>query len=474
MLNGYMILTVLVSAMGGLLFGYDVGVISGVLIMDSFNETFRFGSETERGFTVSILLIGALVGSLGVFYFADRFGRRRSCMGGSIVFIAGGLMQTFADSLPLLTAGRFISGLSVGVLSMAVPLYLSEVSPKEYRGMMVAMQQLAITVGILLAFCVNYGTERIDGDASWRIPFGVQNVFAIFMAAGMVFLPSSPRWLMSRGRVDQAMCALRRLRNSSGIMVQQELDEIQDSIRLEREIGDGSWKEVAVNGMWRRVLLGVCLQMFQQLTGINAIMYYSPKILSNAGFSSHSVTLLVTAGAGVVNVLMTLPGMYLVDRVGRRVLLLLGAGIMAVAMAILGIMIAIYAPAFEAPAVPWVCLVMLYLFIVGFAPSWGPIGWIYPSEIYPLRIRAKAMSLTTASNWLFNAIVALAVPPSLAAAPWGPMIAFAALLVLMAIWVYFTLPETKGKSLEEVDALFGQDGFSSPYEAKLGFPKGGH
>ncbi|KAI8057223.1 general substrate transporter [Syncephalis plumigaleata] len=477
MRGGYMILTALVSAIGGLLFGYDVGVISGVLVMDAFKETFVFSSETQKGLTVSILLIGAFVGSFCVFYVADRFGRRLACISGAIIFIGGGMMQTFAQDLPLLMAGRFIAGLAIGVLSMVVPLYLSEVSPKEYRGLVVSMQQLAITIGILVAFFVNYGTASIVGDASWRIPFGLQNVFAFGMAIGMLFLPSSPRWLMSRGRVDQAAQALRKLRGDNGVAVQQELDEIQDSIRLEREIGDGGWGELSANGMWRRVLIGVMLQMFQQLTGINAIMYYAPAILQSAGFSERSVTLLATAGSGIVNVVMTIPGMYLVDRTGRRTLLLGGAAIMAAAMTISGVMIAVYSPEFKVKAVPWVCLIMLYLFVAGFAPSWGPIGWIYPSEIYPLRIRAKAMSLTTSSNWLFNALVALLVPEFLAAVPWGAFITFAIFLIIMAIWVYFMLPETKGKSLEEIDALFGQDGATSPLEAKLGMsmPKsGGH
>ncbi|KAI9591399.1 general substrate transporter [Syncephalis fuscata] len=416
--------------------------------MDHFKHTFPFSSETDKGLTVSVLLIGAFVGSFCVFYAADRAGRRLTCIGGALIFICG--------------AGRFISGLAIGILSMVVPLYLSEVSPKDYRGLVVSMQQLAITVGILIAFFVNYGTASIDGNSSWRIPFGLQNIFALLMAIGMVFLPSSPRWLMSRGRVDQAAQSLRKLRGDNGISVQQELDEIQDSIRLEREVGDGGWRELIANGMWRRVLIGVMLQIFQQLTGINAIMYYAPDILKSAGFSENSVTLLATAGSGIVNVLMTIPGMYLVDRAGRRVLLLAGAAVMATAMTISGVMIAVYSPDFKVHAVPWVCLIMLYLFV---------------AEIYPLRIRAKAMSLTTSSNWLFNALIALVVPEFLSAVPWGAFITFAVCLVVMAIWVYFTLPETKGKSLEEIDALFGQEGISSPLEAKLAMnmPKaGGH
>jgi len=395
---------------------------------------------------------------------------------GSVIFVVGGITQTLSSSLAPLYIGRLVAGIAIGILSMGVPLYLSEMSPKDLRGRLVAMQQLAITLGILIAFLINLGCSYIPGDISWRIPFGIQVLIAILMAIGMIFLPSSPRWLLTKGRAEQASQSLVKVRGGDSVDVRAEYEEMKEHIRLEKEIGDGSWKELVVNGMWKRVVLGLALQMFQQLTGINAVMYYAPAILGKAGFRSLSAKLIGTAGTGVVNVLMTFPGIFLVDRLGRRPLLISGALLMAIWMGILGAMVGIYGPAYTNPAIPFVCLVMMYLFTASFAPTWGPIGWIYPSEIYPMRIRAKATSLTTASNWLFNFIVAETVPILMTSIGYGVYLLFAGFGLLMAAWVILTVPETKGKSLEEIDSLFGQQGVSNAAEAELkrNFAVGGH
>jgi len=406
----------------------------------------------------------------------DSFGRRKAIMIGSAVFSVGGVIQTFSSSLVPLYIGRFIAGLSIGLLSMAVPLYLSEMSPKDIRGRLVSMQQLAITVGILVSFLINLACSYIPGDISWRLPFGIQVVISILMAIGVIFLPMSPRWLLSKGRAEQASQNLVKVRGGDSVDVRAEYEEMQDSIRLENEIGNGSWNELFINGMWKRVALGVALQMFQQLTGINAVMYYAPAILNKAGFHDLSAELIGTAGTGVVNVLMTFPGIFLVDRLGRRPLLISGAVLMAVMMAFLGALIGIYGPNYDNHAIPYVCLVMMYLFVASFAYSWGPIGWIYPSEIYPMRIRAKATSMTTASNWLFNFIVAEIVPVLMTQINWGVYLLFAGFGLLMAAWVVLTVPETKNKSLEEIDQLFGQQGVSHAAEADLkrNIAVGGH
>jgi len=258
-----------------------------------------------------------------------------------------------------------------------------------------------------------------------------------------------------------------RLRGGANAAAQTEIDQVQLSVAMEKEIGNGSFKELFANGMWRRLGLGVVLQMFQQLTGINALMYYAPQILAHAGFDGIKIQLLATAGTGVVNVIMTFPGIFLVDKLGRRPLLMGGAALTSTTMAVLGAMICIYGPDYVNRAAPFVCLVMMYLFICGFAPTWGPIGWIYPSEIYPLRIRAKAISITTASNWLFNFIVAQIVPYLMDSINWGLYFVFAGFSLLMGAWVFFFVPETKGKSLEEIDEVFGQTGMSHAHEAEL-------
>ncbi|RKP12261.1 sugar transporter [Piptocephalis cylindrospora] len=476
MSNSYLYLTVLVSAIGGLLFGYDIGVISGVLEMPRFKETFNWNSPLEKGFIVSSLHLGCLLGCIISSWMCDGLGRRWTIILGALVFCLGGAFQTLATSLPFLFSGRIISGIAIGTLSMAVPLFLAEIAPKHLRGRLVSCHQLAITIGILVSFCINFACSSIADDGSWRIPLAMQMVISALMAFGMLFLPASPRWLMSRGRVDQAATALRRIRGSAGPEVQQELDEVQDSIRLEREIGHGTWKECFSNGMWRRTLIGITLQAFQQLTGINAVLYYAPQIVRAAGFNNLQVALLATAGTGLINMCMTLPGIYLVDRVGRRVLLVSGGIMCALWMSLLGILMAVYGPTYDVKAVPFVCLAAVYLFTASFSYSWGPTSWVYPSELYPLRIRAKAMSMTTASNWLFNFLVAQAVPGLLQSIDWGLYLIFAGFGLGMALWVYFAVPETKGKSLEEVDALFGHSRPQHYTEAymKQYIPIGGH
>jgi len=463
----YLILTAFVSAIGGLLFGYDIGVINGVLEMGPFKDTFNWQNATQEGFIVSSLQLGCFIGSIFSSILCDRLGRRRSILVGAVVFCVGGTAQTFASSLPPLYAGRLIAGLAIGLLSMAVPLYLSEIAPKEIRGRLVSMQQLAITVGILMSFTINYGTSHIDSNNSWRVPFAIQVIISVLMAIGMLFLPSSPRWLVLHNYVQFGERALAKLRGGNSNTVKEEFEEIQDNIRLEREIGDGSWSELFSNGMWKRLAIGVALQMFQQLTGINAVMYYAPRILNEAGFSSKNITLLAVAGTGVVNVLMTFPGIFFVDRLGRRPLLISGALIMAATMTILGTLIATNGPDYVNASIPLVCLIMVYLFVSAFAYSWGPIGWIYPSEIYPLRIRAKATSITTSSNWLFNFIIAQIFPALLNSIQWGVLLLFAGFSVSMAAWVWLSVPETKGKSLEEIDKLFGQEGMPHAGEAEL-------
>jgi sugar porter (SP) family MFS transporter len=296
------------------------------------------------------------------------------------------------------------------------------------------------------------------------------------MAIGLFFLPMSPRWLLSKDRTEEASRNLIKVRGGETASVHSEYDEMLEAVRLEKEIGNGSWGELVGNGMWKRVLIGVVLQMFQQLTGINAVMYYAPSILKKAGFMDLQISLLATAGTGVVNVLMTLPGMFLVDRLGRRPLLISGAVLMAATMTVLGTMIAIYGPDFTNTTIPYVCLIMMYLFVASFAYSWGPIGWVYPSEIYPLRIRAKATSITTASNWLFNFIVGFTVPELMATINWGLYLIFAGFGLLMCVWVLVWVPETKGRSLEEIDRIFGQEGASHAAEAELkkNMAVGGH
>ncbi|ORX79278.1 general substrate transporter [Basidiobolus meristosporus CBS 931.73] len=442
----YVYLTAAAAAIGGLLFGYDVGVISGVHVMPSFEQRFDTqGKALKVGFIVSSLVLGCFFGSFAASWLADRFGRRTSILIGGIVFTIGGALQASSFGVGQLIAGRIIAGLAVGLLSMVVPLYQSELAPKDIRGTLVSMQQLAITIGILISFLFGWGW-KLESPTCHPMRGLVDPVHHHSVP------PKIPRWLASQGRTEEALQVLRKVGNKPD----EEMEDINEALRLEKEMGNPTWRELFGPLLRRRVIIGLAIQAFQQLTGINAVMYYAPTIFKSAGLDGTNSALIATAINGAVNVLFTIPAVLYVDRAGRRPLLLIGAGFMAIAMLIVGTLIAIYSPRnFDVIAAGYSSIAMIYLFVAFFAFTWGPIGWIYPSEIYPTRVRAKCMSLTTASNWTFNFIIGLVVPPLIESINWGVYVIFGACGVLMFIFVYFCVPETKGKSLEQIDHMFG-------------------
>lgn len=469
----YVYLCAALSAIGGLLFGYDIGVISGILTMKHFREEFPTGPVKE-GTIVSSLLAGCFFGALISGYFADKIGRRFSILGGSLLFIVGSVLQATATTFVQLYFGRIIAGLSIGDLSMIVPLYQSEISPKEIRGRLVSLQQWSITIGIAISFWIDYFTERIDSPAQWRIPLWIQVVPAIILAVGTLFLPFSPRWLMDHDREEEAIVVLAKLRaggDKNAAVVQEEYLEIKDNVLFEREFAAKNYFELVKKGpenIRRRMILGIFIQIFQQLTGINAIMYYAPQIFLNAGLKENSSSLLATGINGLVNMLATIPAILWIDRWGRRPTLISGGIFMGISMLIIGLILAIdghkyYEPGINKNSVrlrstssSYAVIVFIYTFVASFAYSWGPTGWIYPAEIYPLRIRSKAMSVTTASNWLFNFLIGQIVPTMMDKITWGTYIIFGVFGIIMAISVLIFYPETKGKSLEEMDGLFGK------------------
>ncbi|CAG8615944.1 2558_t:CDS:10 [Funneliformis mosseae] len=455
----YVYLCAALSAIGGLLFGYDIGVISGILTMPHFREEFP-ADPVKEGTIVSSLLAGCFFGALISGYFADKVGRRFSILGGSLFFIVGCVLQATSTTFVQLYFGRIISGLSIG--------------PKEIRGRLVTLQQWSITIGIAISFWIDYVAEKIDSPVQWRIPLCIQTVPAIILAVGTLFLPFSPRWLMDHNREEEAIAVLAKLRaggDKNAAIVQEEYLEIKDNVLFEREFAAKNYFELVKKGpenIRRRMILGIFIQIFQQLTGINAIMYYAPQIFINAGLTSNSSSLLATGINGLVNMLSTIPAILWIDRWGRRPTLISGGILMGISMLIIGLILALngnkyYDPVLkknfvklENKSCSYAVIVFIYTFVASFAYSWGPTGWIYPAEIYPLRIRSKAMSVTTASNWLINIIIGQIVPSLLDKITWGTFIIFGVFGMTMAISVLIYYPETKGKSLEEMDGLFGK------------------
>ncbi|HEU4656891.1 MAG TPA: MFS transporter [Capillimicrobium sp.] len=394
-----------IAAVGGFLFGYDTGVISGALlfIRQDFDLT-----AFEEGAIVGSLLLGAMIGALAGGSWADRFGRKRTIVAAAALFVAGIVLAILAESEYVLILARFVIGLGVGVASDTVPLYIGEMAPPETRGRLVSMNQLMITVGIVAAYLVDYA---FSGDEDWRAMFAVGLIPAAILGLGMLTLPESPRWARS-----QAESRVRR-----------------------------DWRALAARNLRLVLAIGIGLAVLQQITGINTVIYYAPTILQEVGLASDNA-ILSAVPIGIVNIAMTVVSILVIDRVGRRPLLIVSLTGMVISIAGLGVV-------FEAGAGGALAVVCLVAYVAAFAVGMGPIFWLLIAEIYPQRVRGEAMSVATASNWLANFAVAQTFPLLLSAIGSAATFWIYAGLGVLAIWFALALvPETKDRTLEELEA----------------------
>ncbi|KAJ5763790.1 hypothetical protein N7533_002471 [Penicillium manginii] len=469
------------ATIGGFLFGYDQGIISGVLVMHSFKNHFpNLSSDAGlEGWVVSIMTLGAMVGAFINGPMSDRFSRRWSILIANIVFLIGSAIQAAAENVAMLFVGRFIFGVGVGMLAMVCPLYLSELAPPNIRGSLVALQQLSITFGIMTSFWINYGTQYIGGtgvgqsQAAWRLPLALQCFPSIILATGTFFLPYSPRWLMNQGREDEALRTLVKLRRvpETDHRLQTEFLEIKAARMFDEQIRDEKfgknssrfkvalqeYKELFVAPHLRRRTMVACLlQVIQQFTGINAIIYYAPQFFEAIGLSGNSVNLLATGVVGIVFFLSTIPAVMYLDRWGRRKTLMYGATGMSIAQLIVATLYAVYKDTFSShPSAGWTACVFVWVYIGTFAFSIACVNWIMPSEMFPPAIRGKAVGLAIAFNYLSNFIVALITPRMLESITFGTFYFFLVFCLILGVWTYFCVPETKGVPIEEMDKLFG-------------------
>lgn len=402
---------------GGVLFGYDTGTIGGILAMPYWQNLFSTGyvnpktnhldvTSTEKSLIVSILSAGTFFGALFSAPVADNLGRRWGMIFNTGVFTFGVILQIAASHIPLFTAGRFFAGLGVGLLSATIPLYQSETAPKWIRGTIVGCYQWAITIGLLIAAIVLNATKNRQDTGSYRIPIGVQFLFSIIMVGGMLVLPETPRFLIKKGNNAGAAKSLSKLRrlpiDHPGLV--EELAEIQANHEYEMSIGSAGYLACFKKPIRKRQLTGIALQSLQQLTGINFIFYYGTSYFSNSGISNPFVVTMITS---VVNVVSTLPGLYLVETWGRRSLLMFGA----IGMAVCQLIVASVGTALPGSITANKCLIAFVCFyIFFFACSWGPCAWVVTGESFPLKARAKGLSMTTAANWLLNFIIAYVTP----------------------------------------------------------------
>ncbi|KAK8220940.1 glucose transporter-like protein [Phyllosticta capitalensis] len=448
-------------AFGGVLYGYDTGTISGILAMKYWLKLFSTTADGtltagEDSLIVSILSVGTFLGALTASPVADMLGRRWGLMASTtIVFNAGVIMQTASTSQPLFIAGRFFAGYGVGLISAMIPMYQSETAPKWIRGAIVGSYQLAITIGLLLAAIVNNSTKDLDNSGSYRIPIAVQFAWAIILVGGLIFLPETPRYLVKRDKHEAAAQSLAKLRrlDANHPSIVEELNEIVANHHYEMSIGTASYLECFKGTIGKRLFTGCGLQALQQLVGVNFIFYYGTSYFQNAGFSNAFIITVITNS---VNVVSTLPGLVAIDKMGRRNLLLVGA----IGMAVCQFIVAITGTVSSVDNLPaqraMIAFVCIYIFF--FASTWGPVAWVVTGEMFPLKVRAKCLSMTTASNWLLNWAIAYATPymvneeygnlQSKVFFIWGSMCAVA----IAFTWTF--IYETKNLSLEQVDELY--------------------
>jgi MFS transporter, SP family, galactose:H+ symporter len=423
------------AALAGLLFGFDTGVISGAIlfIKGAFGLT-PFAEEV----LVSAALVGAVCGSTLSGRFTDVLGRKRAILITAAIFTVGSLLCAIAGSLPLLIVGRLAVGIAIGVASYTAPLYISEMAPANLRGALVTLNQLAITSGILLAYVVDAVFAPSDG---WRFMFAFGAIPAIVLGLGIAVLPESPRWLLLHRRKEEAINVLTRIRGTQNVMP--EVNEILEHA----EPGHGRLADLFSPFVLPVLFCGVTLAVIQQVTGINTVIYYAPTIFQAAGFHSNEAAIIATAGVGVVNVLMTVVSIPLIDKVGRRPLLLISLSGMGLSLAALGIGFAV-----GGEALKFIGVLSLALYIAAFAIGLGPVFWLLISEIFPLNVRGQAASVATMANWLSNFIVSLTFLSLLNAL--GSVWTFILYAVLCVVGVWFCLrfvPETKGVPLEVIE-----------------------
>lgn len=440
-----------IAALGGLLFGYDTGVISGALL---FIRQAMALSDTMQGIVVAIALAGAALGAAVAGTLSDRIGRKGVILGAALLFIIGAVLSAVAHGLTVLLLGRIAVGIAIGVASMLTPLYLAEIAPARDRGAIVSLNQFCITLGILVSYLVGFGFAGI-GDG-WRWMLGLGAVPGLILAVGMLILPESPRWLAGHGRIADAERTLRTLRGGHDVAA--ELGALRTDIA--REHGQRPRLADLLSPRLRRPLvIGIGLAMFQQITGINTVIYFAPTIFQKAGLSSAATSILATAGVGAVNVVMTLVSIRLIDGAGRRRLLFWSLSGMAATLLALSAAFAIG----PAGGLAWIAVVSVAAFVGFFAIGLGPVFWLLIAEIFPLALRGTAMSAATVANWTFNLVVSATFLNLVAAfGSAGAFLVYAVLSLLAVAFVAGFVPETKGRSLEQIEEAFDRERSAAP------------
>ncbi|TRM63470.1 general substrate transporter [Schizophyllum amplum] len=444
----------LFASLGSIIFGYDLGVIAGVLTAPDFVEVMgpRYSNDSLKGLITSIFVLGCFFGMIPVAWLADKIGRRYTIQAACVVYMFGGAMQTGAKNMDMMLAGRFFAGFGVGILADLAPIYQAEIAHPSMRGSLTTLQQFMLGIGSFVASWVTYGTAQgstVGTQGEWRIPLGIQIIPAIPLFAFILLMPESPRWQAEKGRMDLARATLARLHargDEKDPFVVSQVEDIQNEMDRAKHIGESSWAEcLVVPANFRRVALGFILQFSVQLTGVSAIQYYSTTIFKTMGFSNSRILLFQS-----VNSVIALIGeaccVIWVDRTGRRRPLIIGniaSGLSFVAGTVL--------------MARWpgtIFIITTWIFNFFFSSCIGPLSWAYPADIFSTRIRAKSTAITSAASWLSNFMIAEVTPVAFAKVDWRYYLVFAICSHTNALFIWAFYPETTGRRLEEMDDLF--------------------
>lgn len=460
-----------ISCISGLMFGFDISSMSAFLDQKAYLLYFNHPGSDMQGFITASMSLGSFFGSLASSFVSEPFGRRASLMICAWLWMIGAAIQSSAQNRPQLIIGRFISGAGIGFGSSVAPVYGSELSPRKVRGFIGGMFQTSITLGILVMFYICFGCSHIDGVASFRISWGIQIVPGLILFLGLFFIPESPRWLAKNGYWDEAeqiVADINAKGNREDPDVIIEVQEIKDQLLLEENVKAFTFAKLFSKKYLPRTITALFAQIWQQMTGMNVMMYYIVYVFKMAGISGNA-NLVSSSIQYVLNFGMTVIALFLMDKIGRRPLLLIGAAFMTTwQFAVAGLLghysvpypdsgndsVTIQITDEHKPAARGV-IAACYLFVCSFAVSWGVVIWVYVSEMWGDSVsRQRGAALATAANWIFNFAIAMFTPPSFKNINWRTYIIYASCCVAMGIHVFFFFPETKGKRLEEIDQIW--------------------
>ncbi len=466
-----------VAAMGGLLFGFDTGVISGAIPF--FQQDFQLSNSMVENITTAGL-VGAVIGAMFTGRLSDIFGRKKTILVAAIIFVIGAAWSGWAPTPNILMASRLFIGLAIGISSFSVPLYIAEISPTKMRGRLVSLFQLLITIGILVSYLSDLAFANNSDVTSWRAMFYVGVIPGLILLIGMLFLPETPRWLMSKGREDESRKILKRIEEPA--LVNDSIQRMKDEIEKDKD--KASFKEIFRPWLRTALIIAVGIMFIQQFVGINTVIYYSPKIFMIVGFEGARAGIWGAVSVGVVNVVFTVLSLFMIDKLGRRKLYFIGLSGIVFSLVALGLVFAFHTSLGDLGK--WLAIVFVWIYIAFFAISLGPLGWLIMSEVFPMRVRGIGSSIGSLSNWLFNGVVAFTffkIIKLFTASgsgiitneqmynettnafvtkavdngnPAGAFWFYAFIGILGLVWGYYFLPETKGVPLEKIEEHWRQ------------------